>query len=92
MDGLNITNERITAEDLDRLQDWHLRDERTRLTNTVEDFKNAPVGATATNPETGSRAVKTDEFDRYWLVQDWFYLSDEVVMYTGYKLDPIEKE
>ena len=63
MAELNITNERITAEDLDRLQDWHLRDERTRQMNTVEGFKNAPIGATATLGD-GSRAMKI-KIDRF---------------------------
>ena len=87
MDGLNITNERITAEDLDRLQDWHLRDERTRQMNTVEDFKNAPVGATATLGD-GRRAMKK-KIDRFpWVTTfDYVRLSSAELVEKGYILD-----
>ena len=55
--------------------------------STVEDFKNAPVGATATRAD-GSRAMKVDAVGRRWIAQDWVYLDDEEMMILGYTLDP----
>ena len=63
--------------------------------NTAEDFKNAPVGSTATRKVTGHRAMKMDEVDWYWMSQKGIYLTDVEMEGRGYTLDPIypnEKE
>ena len=54
--------------------------------NTVEDFKNAPIGAIAIN-DSGIRAVKkTDDGEWCWLTPKGSYLSDDGVAYWEYKL------
>lgn len=54
--------------------------------NTIEDFKNTPVGAIAIN-DSGIRAVKkTDDGERCWLTSKGSYLSDEAMAYWEYKL------
>ena len=55
--------------------------------STLEDFENAPVGATATSPN-GNIALKTGRRDLEWSVYDprgWYrdnYRSAEMVLYT----------
>lgn len=60
--------------------------------NTVEDFRNAPAGATATLGD-GTRVMKMDEADRYWMVdrswlsQNGVYFSDVTMEFWGFTLD-----
>ena len=56
--------------------------------NTEEDFKNAPVGATATHSD-GGRAMKMDYVERRWIVPNGFCLDDEEMERRGYTLDPL---
>ena len=53
----------------------------------VEDFKNAPVGATATHAN-GSRAMKIDDACQYWITPRGGYLSNEEVALRDFALDP----
>lgn len=55
--------------------------------STVEDFKNAPVGATATHKTMGIRVMKVNDGDQYWIVQSGGYLSDEEVALRDFALD-----
>lgn len=55
--------------------------------STVEDFKNAPVGATATRSD-GYRAMKIDYVEKRWLVQSGLYLNNEEMAEQGFTLDP----
>ena len=43
----------------------------------IEDFENAPVGATATRKMTGGRAMKIDDIERRWVHLSGIYLNDE---------------
>lgn len=52
----------------------------------IEDFENAPVGATATHPN-GSRAMKMDDSELGWIIRTGHYWSDEEMEYWGYTLD-----
>ena len=54
--------------------------------NTIEDFKNAPVGATATHA-LASRAMKTNNGDGGWVTPSGNYFSDEGMVNWGYTLD-----
>lgn len=54
--------------------------------STIEDFENAPVGATATH-DSGSRALKTDKVGESWILQNESYLSDEGMVFWNYTLD-----
>lgn len=54
--------------------------------STVEDFKNAPVGATATHAG-GSRVMKIDDGEQRWVTRGGICLSDEQVERRGYALD-----
>lgn len=54
--------------------------------NTVEDFKNAPTGATATLSD-GLRAMKTGYVEPLWVAQNGFFMSNEQVAGRGYTLD-----
>lgn len=54
--------------------------------NTVEDFKNAPVGATATL-SYGLRAMKIGYFEPLWIAQNGWFMSNEQVEGRGYILD-----
>ena len=56
--------------------------------STVEDFENAPVGATATHPD-GSRAMKMDGIERRWVASDRVPLDDEEVEHLGFTRDPL---
>lgn len=53
----------------------------------IEDFKNAPVGATATHPE-GARAMKIDDGEQSWITQTGLHVSNEHVWGLAYTLDP----
>ena len=57
--------------------------------STIEDFKNAPVGATATHP-LASRAMKTDNREGSWVTPRGNYFSDEGMVNWGYTLDPLD--
>lgn len=59
------------------------------MMNTVEDFKNAPVGTTATHKATGNRAMKMDDSEQGWIIRVEDYLADEEMVSWGYTLDPI---
>lgn len=54
--------------------------------NTIEDFKNAPVGATATL-SNGLRIMRTGYFEGIWVGQNGGFMSDEQVEGRGYTLD-----
>ena len=56
--------------------------------STIEDFENAPVGATATRNTTGSRAVKTYEDKWSWVPLNGFYSEDTEMAKQGCTLDP----
>lgn len=58
--------------------------------NTVEDFKNAPLGATATSEATGVRAMKMGDGKTHWVFPRGSDTSDEQMAYWGYTLDPLE--
>ena len=55
--------------------------------STVEDFENAPVGATATRAD-GSRAMKMNDGVRGWITPKNSYLSDKGMVFWNYTLDP----
>ena len=55
---------------------------------TTEDFRNAPVGATATHND-GGRAMKMDYVERRWIVPNGFCLDDEEMERRDYTLDPL---
>ena len=57
--------------------------------STVEDFRNAPVGATATH-DYGGRAMKMDAGERRWVTPTGIYLDDEEMEQRGFTLDPLE--
>lgn len=54
---------------------------------TIEDFKNAPVGATATHEVTGIRAMKTYDSKQYWITQMGKRLNDEEMGLRHFTLD-----
>ena len=56
--------------------------------STIEDFKNAPIGATATRTMTGGRAMKIDGVERRWVHLSGIYLDDEEM--GDFTLDPLE--
>ena len=53
----------------------------------IEDFENAPVGATATHKATGNRAMKMDDSEQGWIIRVEDYLTNEEMMYWGFTLD-----
>ena len=53
----------------------------------IEDFENAPIGATATH-DNGSRAMKIDGIERCWVLKEGVYFSDEQMEYWCWTLDP----
>ena len=53
----------------------------------VEDFKNAPVGATATNETTGNRAMKLGGSRPRWISQNGLYLANKEMENWRYTLD-----
>ena len=53
----------------------------------IEDFENAPVGATATRAD-GSRAMKMNDGVRGWITPKNSYLSDKGMVFWNYTLDP----
>lgn len=55
--------------------------------STIEYFKNAPVGATATHNPSGGRAMKTDDVERRWMLPNGLDASDEEMEQLGYTLD-----
>ena len=55
--------------------------------STLEDFENAPVGATATN-SCGGRAMKLGGSKRPWIYQNGFYMTNEEMVQWRYTLDP----
>ena len=55
--------------------------------STVEDFENAPVGATATRAD-GHRAMKIDDGEQRWIIRTGLYMDDEELMILGYTLKP----
>ena len=55
--------------------------------STLEDFENAPVGATATHETTGNRATKMNDSERGWSVRIGPYWSGEMIWLRGYTLD-----
>lgn len=56
--------------------------------NTVGDFKNAPVGAIASDPE-GRKAVKTFSDVDPWDREGGWNISDHSMQEYGYTLDPV---
>ena len=58
--------------------------------STIEDFKNAPIGATATREETGSRAMKMDDVERCWVTPNGLYLDDEEMEQRVFTIEPRE--
>ena len=56
--------------------------------STVEDFKNAPIGATATLGD-GTRVMKMGDLYRRWMTPSGFYMSDEQVWGREFTLDPL---
>ena len=56
--------------------------------STIEDFKNAPVGATATHKAAGIRAMKIDDSDRGWIIRTGLYVDGELIARWGYTLEP----
>ena len=56
--------------------------------STIEEFENAPVGATATHKGTGHRAMKTYEDGWSWVTLIGRYLGDKEMEYLDYTLDP----
>ena len=55
--------------------------------STLEDFENAPVGATATN-SCGGWAMKLGGSKRPWIHQNGFYMTNEGMALQGYTLGP----
>ena len=55
----------------------------------IEDFENAPVGATATRAD-GHRAMKMNDGVRGWITPKNSYLSDKGMVFWNYTLDPLE--
>ena len=56
--------------------------------STIQDFEDAPLGATATHPD-GRRAVGTFDYDgERWYATDYDWLTDEDMVKQGYTLDP----
>lgn len=55
----------------------------------IEDFEDAPIGATATYLD-GSRAMKMGDGEWGWVTPACHYYNDEEMEYWGYTLDPIE--
>ena len=53
----------------------------------IEDFKNAPVGTTATRAE-GHRAMKIDDGEQSWITPTGLRVSNEHVWGLAYTLDP----
>ena len=56
--------------------------------STIEDFENAPIGATATHSVTGVRAMKIDDVEPRWIRPGVIYLNDKDMVYWNYTLDP----
>ena len=54
--------------------------------STVEDFKNAPIAATATRDD-GLMAIKIGDGERRWLTPLGTYLYDDELAILGYTLD-----
>ena len=54
--------------------------------STIEDFENAPVGATATH-DKGKWAVKLSDVEWGWLTSKGIYLTDQEMEQLGYTLD-----
>ena len=54
--------------------------------STVEDFENAPVGATATN-RFGIRAMKMPRTELRWILPSGVYVDDKSIVKWGYTLD-----
>ena len=54
--------------------------------STIEDFKNAPTGATATL-SNGLRIMRTGYFEGLWIGQNGSFMSDERAEGMGYILD-----
>ena len=52
----------------------------------IEDFKNAPIGATATHIE-GTRAMKLGDDAGSWFTPIGSYLDEEGMVFWGYTLD-----
>ena len=57
--------------------------------STIEDFRNAPVGATATHAD-GGRAMKIDAVAPSWITPWRSYLSDGQMGLCDYTLDSFE--
>ena len=58
--------------------------------NTIEDFKSAPAGATATHKATGNRVMKVDGVELRWITRWGRRLNDKEVVRWGFTLYPIE--
>lgn len=56
--------------------------------STIEDFRNAPAGATATRDD-GNRAMKRTDGGRRWALTNGLHYDDEEMVYWGFTLDPI---
>ena len=56
--------------------------------STIEDFENAPVGATATHGR-GRRVMKMDNAIRSWITPSGLHVSDDHVWGYGFTLDPL---
>ena len=59
--------------------------------NMIEDFKNAPIGATATHAD-GRRAMKMGVAGQSWITPYARYVPDEQMEGLGYTLDPTGQE
>lgn len=59
--------------------------------NTIDDFKNAPIGATATHAD-GRRAMKMGIAGQSWITPYARYVPDEQMEGLGYTLDPTGQE
>lgn len=56
--------------------------------NTVEDFENAPFGATATHEAGDTQAMKTGCAGRSWVTLSGSHVSDKEMAFQGYTLAP----
>lgn len=60
--------------------------------STLEEFENAPVGATATHPD-GRKAVGTfDYVEGRWYATDYNWYTDGEMARQGYILDPVSAD
>ena len=55
--------------------------------STIEDFKNAPVGATATR-DLRNWVMKANNGEPRWIIRTGLYMDNEEIERQGYTLDP----